>query len=51
MGKATMDLLYNQAMVWLGMYFSPWSAVIGIGTTLSLFVIKSLALMALVSIS
>jgi hypothetical protein len=40
MGKATMDLLYNQAMVWLGMYFSPWAAVIGIGTTLLLFVVK-----------
>ena len=48
MGKATMDLLYNQAMIWLGLYFSPWAAVIGIGTTFSLFAVKCLSLMALV---
>eukprot|EP00045_Choanoeca_perplexa_P013862 m.159079 g.159079 ORF g.159079 m.159079 type:complete len:920 (-) comp16481_c0_seq1:184-2943(-) len=47
MGKSTMDLLYNQAMVWLGMYFSPWAAVIGIVTTFSIFGVKVMSLMTM----
>eukprot|EP00730_Choanoeca_flexa_P004470 TRINITY_DN11704_c0_g3_i1.p1 TRINITY_DN11704_c0_g3~~TRINITY_DN11704_c0_g3_i1.p1 ORF type:complete len:968 (+),score=261.75 TRINITY_DN11704_c0_g3_i1:156-3059(+) len=47
MGKSVMDLLYNQALVWMSMYFSPLAAAVGIATSAVLFGIKVLSLMSL----